>query len=112
MFGFGGSEKLDAAKVPKITDALTPEINGHNHNIWQNTQMYRYLSFGFNVSLSAHLLNYMDSREPHYFYSRIISSALFYSHLSIILHVGKVFSMEKYKAVGYMLQWPLSSTRQ
>lgn len=41
VFGFGGSEKLDAAKVPKITDALTPEINGHNNNIWQNTQIYR-----------------------------------------------------------------------
>lgn len=30
MFGFGGSEKLDAAKVPKITDAVTGETNGHN----------------------------------------------------------------------------------
>lgn len=41
VFGFGGSEKLDAAKVPKITDALTPNINGHCGSIWQNSQIYR-----------------------------------------------------------------------
>lgn len=43
VFGFGGSEKLEAAKVPKITDGLTSEINVHNDNIWQNTRMYRYM---------------------------------------------------------------------
>jgi hypothetical protein len=36
VFGFGDSEKLDAAKVPKITGALTMDINGHDGNIWQN----------------------------------------------------------------------------
>ena len=29
VFGFGDSEKLDAAKVPKITDTLTSHIYGH-----------------------------------------------------------------------------------
>lgn len=41
VFGFGGSEKLDAAKVPKITDTLTPRIYGHCAVYGKISDLYR-----------------------------------------------------------------------
>jgi hypothetical protein len=37
--GLGDSEKLKAVKGPKITDVLTPHINGHGGSIWQNLDL-------------------------------------------------------------------------